>query len=92
MFFDSYLVEPTHRSSVNTQLGIGAFDDMYDDTALCNFNTVLNNMQSTNVVVNDYNMGSDQEESDLDVQYGSAISSGATILFNNEQSNYWILE
>ena len=86
------LVDTTHQSSSSAQVGIGAFNNMFDATALCNFDTVMNNMQSTNVIVNDYNEGSDQTESDLDVQYSAAISAGASILFHNEPGNNWILE
>jgi len=84
--FESVLDETNH-------IGIAAFDNDYDDDALCRFQGLFNDYADPPTV---HYMGpedgSDQIESDLDVQYSTIIAFGAHEVFDNHPPGEWIYE
>eukprot|EP01116_Phalansterium_solitarium_P016018 TRINITY_DN361_c0_g1_i1.p1 TRINITY_DN361_c0_g1~~TRINITY_DN361_c0_g1_i1.p1 ORF type:complete len:703 (+),score=220.70 TRINITY_DN361_c0_g1_i1:849-2957(+) len=78
----------------NTNLqGIAAFSDYFSTGALAAFESDQG-LSAANVTVfgQDCLPNCDQGESDLDVQYVTAMARNISTLFINQNPNYWILE
>eukprot|EP01114_Cavostelium_apophysatum_P001294 TRINITY_DN110_c0_g1_i1.p1 TRINITY_DN110_c0_g1~~TRINITY_DN110_c0_g1_i1.p1 ORF type:complete len:758 (-),score=190.40 TRINITY_DN110_c0_g1_i1:53-2326(-) len=88
-----YGLPTTEIQNISNTLGIAAFDNDYDDEALCRFQDLFNSYEAPpTVVYMGPEEGSDQVESDLDVQYSTAVAKGATEYFDNHPNGEWILD
>jgi len=89
---DAYSIPNTPLSDSN-KLGIAAFDNDYDDFGFCRFQDLFGGYRAPPSITYQGPVGgSDQVESDLDVQYSTAIASGISAIFQNHGSNKWILD
>lgn len=73
-------------------LGIAAFANAYDESALCNFHQIFSLRNTGATSWQGPLFGEDQVESDLDVQYATAIALGINSVFDNHPPGEWILE
>jgi hypothetical protein len=95
----TYNISTIEPGTSNFQ-GVAAFDDYYDATALCQFQTAI--MQDFDFVPtiiykgfqpsSEYNTSADEVESDLDIQYITGLGRGITTLFYSQEPGYWILD
>lgn len=95
----TYNISAIEPGTKNLQ-GIAAFDDYYDSTALCTFQTAI--MQDFDFIPdidykgfmpgNEGNTSADETESDLDIQYITALGRGITTEFWSQDPGYWILD
>eukprot|EP01112_Ceratiomyxa_fruticulosa_P010284 TRINITY_DN270_c0_g1_i1.p1 TRINITY_DN270_c0_g1~~TRINITY_DN270_c0_g1_i1.p1 ORF type:complete len:720 (-),score=161.11 TRINITY_DN270_c0_g1_i1:78-2237(-) len=93
VLFDFYNIVLNATNETNIQ-GIAAFSDYYSAGALTNFWSSFNipQAQVTNYGTNCLSQGCDQTESDLDMQYMTAIGQGIPTVFINQDPGGWVLD
>jgi len=102
-FFDDQLVTPyllkqiygipTTPIESGSTIGIAAFSDDFDSVSLCRFQDLFNEYkEAPNINFEGSNEFGDEVESDLDVQYSTAVAYGAQETFFNQAPGNWIYD